>query len=70
MRRGFRDEARRRWQGLGRPLDATRCLVIQGRLLLDEDPAAAAGLLDEAASEYEKLGAPALAARARETVSA
>ncbi len=25
------DEARRRWQELGRPLDATRCLVVQGR---------------------------------------
>ena len=36
------DEARRRWQELGRPLDAARCLVVQGRLLLDSDPDAAA----------------------------
>ena len=63
------DEARRRWQELGRPLDATRCLVIRGRLLLEQDPATAAGLLDDAAAEYEELGAPALAARAREPVA-
>jgi class 3 adenylate cyclase/tetratricopeptide (TPR) repeat protein len=64
------DEARRRWQELGRPLDATRCLVVRGRLLLEDDPDAAAGLLDQAASEYEGFGAPALAARAREPVEA
>jgi class 3 adenylate cyclase/tetratricopeptide (TPR) repeat protein len=63
------DEARRRWQELGRPLDATRCLVVRGRLLLEADPNAAASLLDDAASEYEELGAPALAARAREPVA-
>jgi hypothetical protein len=64
------DEARRRWLELGRPLDATRCLVVQGRLLVEADPDAATRLLDEAAAEYEELGAPALAARARETVTA
>jgi class 3 adenylate cyclase/tetratricopeptide (TPR) repeat protein len=64
------DDARRRWLELGRPLDATRCLVVRGRLLLDEDPDGGAELLDEAAAEYEELGAPALAARARETVKA
>ncbi len=63
------DEARRRWQELGRPLDATRCLVVRGRLLLEADHDAATALLDEAASEYEELGAPALAARAREPVA-
>ncbi len=63
------NEARRRWQELGRPLDATRCLVVRGRLLLEQDPATAAGLLDDAALEYEELGAPALAARAREPVA-
>ncbi len=63
------NQARRRWQELGRPLDATRCLVVQGRLLVDSDPDAATGLLDEAASEYEGLGAPALAARARAPVA-
>ena len=64
------DDARRRWLELGRPLDATRCLVVRGRLLLEEDPDGAAQLLDQAASEYEELGAPALAARAREPVKA
>ncbi len=64
------NEARRLWQELGRPLDATRCLVVQGRLLLESDQEAATQLLDDAAAEYEELGAPALAARARETVSA
>ncbi len=64
------DEARRLWQELGRPLDATRCLVVQGRLLLESDQDTATQLLDDAAAEYEELGAPALAARARETVSA
>jgi hypothetical protein len=36
---------------------------------VDSDPDAATGLLDEAAAEYEDLGAPALAARAREPVA-
>jgi predicted ATPase len=63
------DHARRRWQELGRPLDAARCLVVQGRILLETDPDAAARLLDDAAAEYEELGAPALAARAREPVA-
>ncbi|HEX3563654.1 MAG TPA: hypothetical protein VHU24_12520, partial [Solirubrobacterales bacterium] len=62
-------QARQRWLELGRPLDAARCLVVQGRLLLEADPDAAARALDEAASEYEELGAPALAARAREPVA-
>ncbi len=64
------DEARGRWQELGRPLDATRCLVVQGRLLLEADPEGAASLLEDAASEYEELGAPALATRVRDTVNA
>jgi class 3 adenylate cyclase/tetratricopeptide (TPR) repeat protein len=63
------DQARQRWLKLGRPLDAARCLVVQGRLLLEADPDAAARVLDDAASEYEELGAPALAARAREPVA-
>jgi class 3 adenylate cyclase/tetratricopeptide (TPR) repeat protein len=63
------DHARSQWQELGRPLDATRCRVVQGRILLEADPDEAARLLDEAAAEYEELGAPALAARAREPVA-
>jgi class 3 adenylate cyclase/tetratricopeptide (TPR) repeat protein len=62
------EEARRRWIELGRPLDAARCSMLRGRLLAESDPGAAGELLDAAASEYEELGAPALAARAREAV--
>ncbi len=63
------DRARGRWLELGRPLDAARCRMVQGRILLETDPDAAGRLLDEAAAEYEELGAPALAARAREPVA-
>jgi tetratricopeptide (TPR) repeat protein len=62
------EEARQRWFDLGRPLDAARCLTLRGRLMTDSDPEGARDLLDAAASEYEELGAPALAARAREAV--
>jgi tetratricopeptide (TPR) repeat protein len=64
------DQARGKWLELGRPLDAARCLTVQGRLQVDSDPDTAAKLLNSAAAEYERLGAPALAARAREAVSA
>ena len=60
------EEARQRWFDLGRPLDAARCLMLRGRLLAESDAERAEELLDGAASEYEELGAPALAARARE----
>ncbi len=62
------EEARARWLELGRPLDAARCLMVRGRLLVESDPAAADELLDAAAAEYEELGAPALAERTREAV--
>jgi class 3 adenylate cyclase/tetratricopeptide (TPR) repeat protein len=62
------EEARRRWLELGRPLDAARCSMLRGKLLVESDPDAAGNLLEAAASEYEELGAPALAARAREAV--
>ncbi len=64
------DQARAKWLELGRPLDAARCLVVQGRLLREADPGEAARVLDAAAEEYEGLGAPALAARARDAVRA
>jgi predicted ATPase len=64
------EQARAKWLELGRPLDAARCLTVRGRLLADSDGDAANALLDEAAAEYERLGAPALAARAREAVRA
>jgi hypothetical protein len=43
--------------------------MIRGRLLHGADPDAATEVLDEAAAEYEALGAPALAASAREPVA-
>jgi tetratricopeptide (TPR) repeat protein len=64
------EQARAKWQELGRPLDAARCVLVRGRLLVDSDPDLANDLLDEAATEYERLGAPALAARARDAVRA
>jgi class 3 adenylate cyclase/tetratricopeptide (TPR) repeat protein/ribosomal protein L40E len=64
------EEARRRWRELGRPLDAARCLLVRGRLLAESDPETAAGVLAEAAKEYEALDVPALATRARELVKA
>jgi len=42
--------------------------MLRGRLLSDADPDQARELLDAAGIEYEGLGAPALAARAREAV--
>ena len=64
------EEARRRWRELGRPLDAARCLLVQGRLLADSDPDAAEAALSAAADEYEALDVPALAQRSRELIGA
>ncbi|MGH2923579.1 MAG: hypothetical protein ACRDKH_06070, partial [Solirubrobacterales bacterium] len=58
------------WRELGRPLDAARCLLVQGRLRARSDPEAAAELLNTAAQEYDTLAVPALADRARELVEA
>jgi hypothetical protein len=63
-------QARERWQELGRPLDAARCLLVQGRLLARSDADAASELLRAAADEYDALEVPALAERAREMVEA
>jgi hypothetical protein len=46
-----------------------RCALVQGQLLAESDPAAAEELLTEAAGEYERLGVPGLARRAREPVA-
>jgi tetratricopeptide (TPR) repeat protein len=67
---GRMEQARAKWLELGRPLDAARCLTVRGRLLLELDPDQAGELLSAAADEYEQLGAPALAARARDAVTA
>jgi class 3 adenylate cyclase/tetratricopeptide (TPR) repeat protein len=63
-------QARDRWRELGRPLDAARCLLVQGRLRARSDPEEAAELLNAAAEEYDALAVPALAERARELVEA
>jgi hypothetical protein len=64
------EEARARWIELGRPLDAARCLLVEGRLLLDAGEERAEEVLTRAAEEYEALEVPALARRARELVAA
>src|SRR3954468_7335692 len=63
------DEARQRWADPGRPLDAARCLMLRGRLLSASDADRARELVDDAGPQYEELGPPALAARAREPVA-
>ncbi len=63
------DAARERWSELGRPLDAARCKMVLGRVTAESSDDADQ-LLAEAGDEYESLGVPSLAARARELVKA
>jgi class 3 adenylate cyclase/tetratricopeptide (TPR) repeat protein len=58
-------EARKRWQAIGRPLDAARCELLAGRALTG---AAAEDALERAASEYEALGIAHQAKAARAAV--
>jgi tetratricopeptide (TPR) repeat protein len=58
-------EARETWTKLGRPVDATRCDLHRGRLLIEVDPAEAAAILERAAERAEELGVGHLAERAR-----
>jgi tetratricopeptide (TPR) repeat protein len=60
------DAARERWSELGRPLDAARCRMVLGRVTAESSDE----ILAEAADEYESLGVPSMAARARELVGA
>jgi class 3 adenylate cyclase/tetratricopeptide (TPR) repeat protein len=62
-------EARDVWAKLGRPVDATRCELHRGRLLVDADPAEAAAILERAAASAEELGIRHLAERARRIAS-
>jgi class 3 adenylate cyclase/tetratricopeptide (TPR) repeat protein/ribosomal protein L40E len=62
------DAARERWTELGRPLDATRCKLVLGRVT--ESTEDSDQILAEAGDEYETLGVPSLASRARELVGA
>jgi class 3 adenylate cyclase/predicted ATPase len=61
--------AREAWTKLGRPIDAARCELLAGRLMLESDPDSAARALAEAAASYERLGIAHLAATARELAS-
>jgi hypothetical protein len=63
-------EARDRWQGLGRVLDAARCELLIGESLRTEDPAAAAASLEAAGHTFAALGIHHLATRARELAAA
>jgi class 3 adenylate cyclase/tetratricopeptide (TPR) repeat protein len=62
------DAARERWTELGRPLDAARCRLVLGRVT--ESSEDSDQILAEAGDEYETLGVPSLASRARELVGA
>jgi tetratricopeptide (TPR) repeat protein len=62
------EEARRKWAELGRPLDATRTLLVWAKAIKESDPERARELSGEAPLEYESLGVQGLAKRARELV--
>ncbi len=64
------EEARRRWNELGRPLDAAGCTLVRARMIAEADPEHSAALLDEAARAYDELDVPGLANRARQLISA
>jgi class 3 adenylate cyclase/tetratricopeptide (TPR) repeat protein len=57
--------ARDAWIELGRPLDASRCEYLRGRLLLDADPDAARDALTAAADQASEYGVDHLAQLAR-----
>ena len=59
-------EARVAWQRLRRPLDATRCELLLGQRLLEQDRDVAVASLERAATEYGELGVTHLQARAHE----
>ncbi len=52
----FIDDARTRWEALGRPLDAARCDLLAGRLLAEADPEAAAQALQAAGARLAACG--------------
>jgi hypothetical protein len=61
-------QARDTWERLGRRLDVARCDLLLGLRLQDDDPAAAAPILADAAQAYDELGVAHLASRARELI--
>jgi class 3 adenylate cyclase/tetratricopeptide (TPR) repeat protein len=61
-------EARELWEGLGRPLDVAICDLLLGHLLAHAEEPDADALLEQAASEFERLGVDHLARWARALV--
>ncbi len=58
-------DARAMWGAIGRPLEAARCDLLSGRVLLTYDREAALLALDASARTYEEIGVPRLAETAR-----
>jgi hypothetical protein len=58
-------EAEEAWRALDRPLEATRAHLLAGQVLLGHDDARAGELLEQAATESERLGIAHLAEKAR-----
>ncbi len=58
-------DARAMWGAIGRPLEAARCDLLSGRVLLTYDREAALLALEAAARTYEEIGVPRLAELAR-----
>jgi class 3 adenylate cyclase/tetratricopeptide (TPR) repeat protein len=60
------EEAETAWEDLDRPLEAARCRLLAGQMLVGSDPDRSRVLLESAAQASERLGVPHLSARARE----
>ncbi|HEY1357224.1 MAG TPA: adenylate/guanylate cyclase domain-containing protein [Thermoleophilaceae bacterium] len=62
------EEAAAAWDQLDRPLEAARCRVHAGQVLVEHDPARSRELLESAAAASEELGVKHLSERARSLV--
>jgi len=61
--------ARSIWERLGRPIDVSRCDMLLGGRLRDEDPAGARDVLSQAARRFDELGVRSLAEQSRELMA-
>jgi len=59
------EEAETAWEDLDRPLEAARCRLLAGQILVRKDPDRSRVLLESAARASERLGVPHLSERAR-----